>query len=103
MDPLRTYHLKPGNILISEENAECYIDMFDLLLTVNSTYNGCKIVPLVPNGLFRQTYHIGIYLFAYDRVNRSDFVSDHAMLSVRFTVGSVDPTALMKEEAKKRS
>lgn len=49
MDELRANHLKKGNIVFSEENAECYIPCFDILLTVNTPHNPkCKIVPLYP-------------------------------------------------------
>ena len=41
--------LKPGNIVFSEENAECYIPSFDILLTVNTPHSAsCRIVPLYP-------------------------------------------------------
>lgn len=49
MDSLRTHHLKKGNVVFSEENAECYIPSFDILLTVNTPHSPeCRIVPLYP-------------------------------------------------------
>jgi len=46
---LKKSHLKKDNIVFSEENAECYIPSFDILLTVNTPHNkDCKIVPLYP-------------------------------------------------------
>lgn len=49
MDNLRKNHLKKDNIVFSEENAECYIPSFDILLTVNTPHNpDCKIIPLYP-------------------------------------------------------
>ena len=104
MDSLRTYHLEPGNILISEENAECYIDMFDLLLTVNSPHNGCKIVPLFP-----MVYSDRLITSAYtysptDRVNRGDFLYQTMQCFLYGSqLGWVDPTLLMKEEAKREA
>lgn len=49
MAELRTKHLRKNNVVFSEENAECYIPSFDILLTVNTPHNpDCKIVPLYP-------------------------------------------------------
>lgn len=49
MAELRRDHLKPGNVVFSEENAECYIPSFDILLTVNTPHSPeCRIVPLYP-------------------------------------------------------
>ena len=49
MAELRESHLRKDNIVFSEENAECYIPCFDLLLTVNTPHNpDCRIVPLFP-------------------------------------------------------
>lgn len=49
IDEMRANHLKDGNIIFSEENAECYIPVFDILLTVNTPHTAsCRIVPLYP-------------------------------------------------------
>lgn len=49
IEDLRRDHLRPDNIVFSEENAECYIPSFDILLTVNTPHSPiCKIVPLYP-------------------------------------------------------
>lgn len=49
MAELRESHLRKDNIVFSEENAECYIPCFDILLTVNTPHNpDCRIVPLFP-------------------------------------------------------
>ena len=49
MAELRAKHLRKNNVVFSEENAECYIPYFDILLTVNTPHNpDCKIVPLYP-------------------------------------------------------
>lgn len=46
---LRESHLKKNNVVFSEENAECYIPCFDILLTVNTPHSpNCKIIPLYP-------------------------------------------------------
>lgn len=104
IDSIRTTNLKPGNILISEENAECYIDMFDLLLTVNSPHNGCKIVPLFPI-VYSDRLITAAYTYSpTDRVNRGDFLYE-TMKCFLFgsQLGWVDPTLLMKEEAKREA
>lgn len=49
MNELRASHLKKNNVVFSEENAECYIPCFDILLTVNTPHSpNCKIIPLYP-------------------------------------------------------
>lgn len=49
MAELRESHLRKDNIVFSEENAECYIPCFDILLTVNTPHSpDCRIVPLFP-------------------------------------------------------
>ena len=49
MNELRQYHLNKNNVIFSEENAECYIPSFDILLTVNTPHReDCAIVPLYP-------------------------------------------------------
>lgn len=87
MDSLRNHHLEPGNILISEENAECYIDMFDLLLTVNSPHDGCRIVPLFPI-VYSDRLITAAYTYSpTDRVNLRGFsLPDYAMFLIRFSI-----------------
>lgn len=47
---IRTGALRPGGILITEENGECYSDLFDLMLMVNTHYTAgvSRILPLFP-------------------------------------------------------
>ena len=49
---IRKDYLRPGKILTTEENGECYTDLFDMMLMVNSLnndYHGpLKIVPVFP-------------------------------------------------------
>ena len=104
MDSLRNHHLEPGNILISEENAECYIDMFDLLLTVNSPHDGCRIVPLFPI-VYSDRLITAAYTYSpTDRVNRGDFLYQTMQCFLYGSqLGWVDPTLLMKDEAKREA
>ncbi|MCM1405235.1 MAG: DUF6259 domain-containing protein [[Clostridium] fimetarium] len=49
LDEMRARHLKPGNIIFSEENVEGYIPYFDINLTVNTPHTpDIRIVPLYP-------------------------------------------------------
>lgn len=49
MNDMHRDHIRPGNIVFSEENSECFIPSFDILLTLNTPHNPkCKIVPLYP-------------------------------------------------------
>jgi hypothetical protein len=46
---IRLKHVKNEHALTTEENAECYIDLFDMMLIVNTPHsNYQKIVPLFP-------------------------------------------------------
>ncbi len=38
----------PENILITEENAECFMDLFDVLLLVNTPQDGSRPIPMWP-------------------------------------------------------
>ena len=39
--------LKPGNVIMTEENSECYLDLFDMMLLVNTPQGpNCRQVPL---------------------------------------------------------
>lgn len=49
MKDLRKDYVLPGNIIFSEENSECFIPSFDILLTLNTPHDPKrKIVPLYP-------------------------------------------------------
>ena len=49
MNDLRKDYVIPGNIIFSEENSECFIPSFDILLTLNTPHDiKRKIVPLYP-------------------------------------------------------
>jgi len=104
MDSIRTNYLEPGNILVSEENAECYIDLFDVLLTVNSPHNGCRIVPLFPM-IYSDRLITSAYTYSpTDRVNRGDFLYQTMQCFLYGSqLGWVDPTLLMKDEAKREA
>lgn len=46
---MRTNLYKENQAMTTEENAECYIDLFDMMLVVNSPHNSyTKMVPLFP-------------------------------------------------------
>lgn len=47
---IRSGYLQEGKILTSEENSECYLDLFDMQLVVNTPHNAvdCRIRPVFP-------------------------------------------------------
>lgn len=102
IDNIRGKHLLKNNILVSEENAECYIDMFDILLTVNSPHGNCDIVPLFPI-VYSDRVITAAYTYSpTDRVNRGDFLYETMKCFLYGSqLGWVDPTLLMKDEAKR--
>lgn len=100
INKIRNSYLKKGNILISEENAECYIDMFDLLLTVNTPHDDCKIVPLFP-----MVYSDRVITCAYtytptDKLTDGRFRYENMQCFLFGSqLGWVDPTLLMRNES----
>lgn len=100
---IRRSHLKPGNMLFSEENCECYIDLFDAQLTVNTPHSAtCKIIPLFPTIYSDRCITVGYTSTPNDSVNSGDFMH---MLQGAFLYGSqlgwVQPNLLMRDECKR--
>lgn len=104
MKNINENHMVGDNMVFSEENAECYIDMFDLLLTVNSPHKGCRIVPLFPMIYSDRLLTAAYNYHPIDRVNRGDFLHQ-TMQCFLFgsQLGWVDPMLLMKKEAAKEA
>lgn len=100
---MRENHLKKDNILTSEENAECYIDLFDMLLTVNTPHNGCSIVPLFP---LVYSDRVITSAFAYTPANLTTGTFRYENMQCLLwgsQLGWVDPQTLMKPESKKEA
>lgn len=100
---IRASHLKPGNILFSEENCECYIDLFDIQLTVNTPHSETvKILPVFPIVYSDRVLTVGYTSTPNDSVNSGDFMH---MLQGAFLYGSqlgwVQPNLLMRDECKR--
>ena len=104
VDSIRANFLQPGNILVSEENAECYIDKFDVLLTVNSPHGDCHIVPLFPIVYSDRLITSAYTYHPNDRVNRGDFLYQTMQCFLYGSqLGWVDPVLLMRDEAKREA
>ncbi|MCI1648159.1 MAG: DUF6259 domain-containing protein [Bacteroides sp.] len=104
IDTIRNGHLKKDNILISEENSECYIDMFDLLLTVNTPHNDCRIVPLFPLIYSDRVITCAFTYTPTDKLTKGDFRYENMQCFLYGSqLGWVDPTLLMKDESKQEA
>ena len=100
INEMRREHLKPGNIIFSEENAECYIPVFDILLTVNTPHTpSCKIVPLYPIIYSDRVLTTAFTYSPYTDVRNGDFRYENMMaLLYGAQLGWVDPRLLWQDE-----
>ena len=100
MNDLRKDHLRPGNIVFSEENAECYIPSFDILLTVNTPHSPiCKIVPLYPLIYSDRVLTAAFTYSPYTDVRNGDFRYENMQcLLYGAQLGWVDPRLLWVDE-----
>jgi hypothetical protein len=100
MENLRASHLMRNNIFISEENSECYLDLFDMLLTVNTPRDG-RIVPLFPIVYSGRLITAAYTYTPTDALTKGDFRFENMQCFLYGSqLGWVDPTLLMKDEAK---
>lgn len=101
---IRSNHLLKNNILITEENAECYIDLFDLLLMVNTPHQNGRIVPLFPTVYSDRVMTAAFTYTPVDKLTRGDFCYENAMCFLYGSqLGWVDPTLLMNKESVKEA
>lgn len=100
IDDMRRDHLRPGNIIFSEENAECYIPVFDILLTVNTPHNAsCRIVPLYPLIYSDRVLTTAYTYTPYTDVRNGDFrYQNMQCLLYGSQLGWVDPRLLWVDE-----
>lgn len=100
MKDLRQNHLRPGNVVFSEENAECYIPSFDILLTVNTPHSPiCKIVPLYPQIYSDRVLTAAFTYSPYTDVRNGDFRYENMQcLLYGAQLGWVDPRLLWVDE-----
>lgn len=100
MADLRRDHLRPGNVVFSEENAECYIPSFDILLTVNTPHSPtCKIVPLYPMIYSDRVLTAAFTYSPYTDVRNGDFRYENMQcLLYGAQLGWVDPRLLWVDD-----
>lgn len=104
IEEIRAKHLGEETILTSEENSECYIDLFDMLLVVNTPHaeNDCVIKPLFP---MIYSDRVITSAFTYtptkaEEMSRGDFRYELTKaLLWGSQIGWVDPIPLMSDEA----
>ena len=101
---IRAHHLLEDRILTSEENAECYIDLFDMLLVVNTPHeeDNCIIRPVFPMVYSDRDVHSAITKTPSeaDKMALGDFRYELAKaLLWGSQIGWVDPVPLMSEQA----
>ena len=105
---IRANHLQEGKILTSEENAECYIDLFDMLLVVNTPHeeNACVIKPVFPM-VYSDRAVTSAFTYTpatADKMGLGDFRYELAKaLLWGSQIGWVDPRPLMSERAAKEA
>lgn len=95
--------LRPGNILVTEENAECFIDLFDVMLIVNSPQSiYCRLVPLFPL-VYSDRVVVNGFLY-YPKTERVDGLTFRLKNTLGLLWGTqlgwVEPQRIMAPEAK---
>ena len=95
-------NLKPDNILITEDNSECYLDLFDLMLMVNSPQGNGIHVPLFPL-IYSDRMMVNCFLYypKTEKVNSLTFRMKNVLgLLWGAQLGWVKPELLMAPEAR---
>ena len=97
---LRAKHLRKDNVVFSEENAECYIPVFDILLTVNTPHSpDCRIVPLYPLIYSDRVITCAYTYTPYTDVTKGEFRYQNMQCFLYGSqLGWVDPRLLWKNE-----
>ncbi|WP_290541004.1 DUF6259 domain-containing protein [Alistipes sp.] len=105
---IRAGHLSEGRILTSEENAECYIDLFDMLLVVNTPHEAerCVIRPVFPM-VYSDRAVMSAFTYTPTRVEKmgaGDFRYELAKaLLWGAQIGWVDPVLLMDKRVEREA
>jgi hypothetical protein len=95
--------IRPDNILTTEENAECFLDLFDVLLMVNTPQKIGKIVPLFPI-VYSDRAIYNSFLYFPEPVNSLDFRLKNVMaLLWGSQLGWIEPNRIMASEAKEEA
>jgi len=93
--------MRPGNILTTEENAECFIDLFDELLMVNTPQKAGRIIPLFPMVYSDRALYHGFQYFR-EPINSLDFRLKNVLaLLWGSQLGWIEPNRIMAPEVAK--
>ena len=101
---MRTNLYKENQAMTTEENAECYIDLFDMMLVVNSPHNSyTKMVPLFPLIYSDRCIYSGYTYIPWRITDGSlNFMSMRSLLWGS-QLGWVKPSLLMRPDAKREA
>lgn len=90
---------RPGQAMTTEEDAECYIDLFDMMLLVNTTHNSyVRMVPLFPLVYSDRCVYSG-FTYVPWRLNDGSFNYMTAKSLIWGSqLGWVDPVRIMAPE-----
>jgi len=97
-------NMKDDKAITTEENAECYIDLFDMMLLVNTPHgNGIKMVPLFPLVYSDRCIYSGYtYIPGCITDGSLNFMTMRSLLWGS-QLGWAEPGALMKENTAKEA
>jgi len=104
LNGMRTNLYKANQAMTTEENAECYIDLFDMMLIVNSPHNSyTKMVPLFPLIYSDRCIYSGYTYIPWRITDGSlNFMTMKSLLWGS-QLGWAEPGALMRPESAKEA
>ena len=99
LQDMRAHVFGKDKAITTEENAECYIDLFDMMLVVNSPHQSyVRMVPLFPLIYADRCVYSGFtYIPGTLNDGSLDYISAKSLLWGS-QLGWVEPTSLMKKE-----
>lgn len=99
LQKIRSEVYKPDQAMTTEENAECYIDLFDMMLVVNSPHGqGIEMVPLFPLIYSDRCIYSGFTYIPHILNDGSfDYMTMKSLLWGA-QLGWIDPRAILREE-----
>lgn len=101
---IQLLHLEKDKALTTEENAECYIDLFDMMLIVNTPHSSYqKIVPLFPLVYSDRAIYSGYTYIPWNiRNGVLNYITMRSLLWGA-QLGWVEPGVIMKSEHEKEA
>jgi hypothetical protein len=104
LNEMRTNLYKENQAMTTEENAECYIDLFDMMLIVNSPHNKyTKMVPLFPIIYSDRCIYSGYTYIPWQITDGSlNFITMRSLLWGS-QLGWAEPDILMRPESKREA